>query len=241
MMNKRYLRRTDYILIAATAAIIIMSLVIIGSATHINTPSEERYWFVQRQGIFALVNVAMAAFLMNFDYKVLQGYGNKLYVFNLILLVAVMLVGQSALGAQRWITIGPISIQPSEFSKLIMIISIATMLDDKIGHLNTIRDLVPVAAYVGVTFLLLLYLIVLWRGVVTARDAGDTFGRLLATGITSMLAFHVLVNVGMTMGIMPVTGIPLPLMSYGVSSLTTNIMSIAILLNIERRKQKLVF
>lgn len=81
----------------------------------------------------------------------------------------------------------------------------------------------------------------LWRGVVTARDAGDTFGRLLATGITSMLAFHVLVNVGMTMGIMPVTGIPLPLMSYGVSSLTTNIMSIAILLNIERRKQKLVF
>lgn len=95
--------------------------------------------------------------------------------------------------------------------------------------------------FVGVTFLLLLYLIVLWRGVVTARDAGDTFGRLLATGITSMLAFHVLVNVGMTMGIMPVTGIPLPLMSYGVSSLTTNIMSIAILLNIERRKQKLVF
>ena len=96
-------------------------------------------------------------------------------------------------------------------------------------------------ADIGVTFLLLLYLIVLWRGVVTARDAGDTFGRLLATGITSMLAFHVLVNVGMTMGIMPVTGIPLPLMSYGVSSLTTNIMSIAILLNIERRKQKLVF
>lgn len=92
MMNKRYLRRTDYILIAATAAIIIMSLVIIGSATHINTPSEERYWFVQRQGIFALVNVALAAFLMNFDYKVLQGYGNKLYVFNLVLLVAVMLV-----------------------------------------------------------------------------------------------------------------------------------------------------
>gem|GEM_PF-38203 len=358
MMNKRYLRRTDYILIAATAAIIVMSLVIIGSATHINTPSEERYWFVQRQGIFALVNVALAAFLMNFDYKVLEGYGNKLYIFNLVLLVAVMLVGQSALGAQRWITIGPISIQPSEFSKLIMIISIATMLDNKVGHLNTIHDLLPVAAYVGVpfllvlkqpdlgtslvfmaiffgmvyvaginrklllgifaagiaafpifwhflkdyqkmrltvfmnpnvdplgsgyhiiqskiaigsgmlfgkglfggtqsqlnflpenhtdfifavvgeelgfigvTFLLLLYLIVLWRGVVTARDAGDTFGRLLATGITSMLAFHVLVNVGMTMGIMPVTGIPLPLMSYGVSSLTTNIMSIAILLH----------
>ena len=46
MMKKRYWRRTDFILIAATAGIIIMSLVIIGSATHINTPSEERYWFL---------------------------------------------------------------------------------------------------------------------------------------------------------------------------------------------------
>ena len=64
---------------------------------------------------------------------------------------------------------------------------------------------------------------------------------LLAVGVTSMLAFHVLVNVGMTMGIMPVTGIPLPLMSYGVSSLTTNIMAIALLLNIYMKKQRLIF
>ena len=66
-------------------------------------------------------------------------------------------------------------------------------------------------------------------------------GILLAVGITSMLAFHVLVNVGMTMGIMPVTGIPLPLMSYGVSSLTTNTMAIALLLNIYMKKQRLIF
>ena len=95
--------------------------------------------------------------------------------------------------------------------------------------------------FIGGALLLLLYLIVLWRGIEIAKDASDTFGRLLAVGITSMLAFHVLVNVGMTMGIMPVTGIPLPLMSYGVSSLTTNIMSIAILLNIQMRKQQLLF
>lgn len=358
----------DLSLLLATVGIVLMSLVIIGSATHINTPSDDRYWFVARQGIFALVNVGFAAFLLNFDYKLLQGYGNKLYVFNLIMLLAVMFVGQSALGAQRWISIGPISIQPSEFSKIIMIISLATMLEDRVGKLNTLHDLLPVAAYVGlpfllvmkqpdlgtslvfmaiffgmvfacginlkilggifatgiammpilwhvlkdyqkmrimvfmdpnvdplgsgyhiiqskiaigsgllfgkglfegtqsqlnflpenhtdfifavvgeelgfigVTFLLLLYLVVLWRGVCIARDASDMFGRLLAVGITSMLAFHVLVNVGMTLGIMPVTGIPLPLMSYGVSSLTTNILSITILMNIQLRKQKLLF
>ena len=95
-MTKNIWRRTDWPLILATAAIIIMSLVIIGSATHINTPSEERYWYVQRQGMFALVNVAIAFFLMNFDYKILQGYGNKLYIFNPILLLAVMIFGHSA-------------------------------------------------------------------------------------------------------------------------------------------------
>jgi len=84
-------------------------------------------------------------------------------------------------------------------------------------------------------------LILLWRGIRIAQDASDTFGMLLAVGVTSMLAFHVLVNIGMTMGIMPVTGIPLPLMSYGVSALTTNIMAIALLLNIYMKKQRLIF
>ena len=155
-MTKSILRRTDITLLAATAGILVMSIIIIGSATHINTPGEERYWFVDRQGLFAAVNIAMAAFLMNFDYKMLQGYGNKLYIFNLIMLIAVMLVGQSALGAQRWISIGPISIQPSEFSKIIMIVSLATMLEERVGKLNNIHDLLPVAAYVGLPFLLVL-------------------------------------------------------------------------------------
>ena len=143
-------------LVIATAGIIVMSLVIIGSATHINTPSEERYWFVQRQGLFAIMNIALAAFLMNFDYKMLAGFRKKLYIFNLIMLIAVMVVGQSALGAQRWIVIGPISLQPSEFSKLIMIVCLAGMMEERVGHLNTLHDLLPIAAYVGVPFLLVL-------------------------------------------------------------------------------------
>ena len=156
ILNKKLFKRMDMTLIFAAAGILIMSLVIIGSATHINTPSDERYWFVQRQGIFALMNIALAAFLMNFDYKMLAGFRKKLYIFNIIMLVAVMVVGQSALGAQRWIVIGPISLQPSEFSKLIMIVCLAGMLEERVGHLNTLRDLLPVAAYVGVPFLLVM-------------------------------------------------------------------------------------
>ena len=284
------------------------------------------------------------------------------------MLLAVMFFGHAALGAQRWIQIGPISIQPSEFSKLIMIICMAAVLESRVGNLRGLRDLLPVAFYIGLPFilvlkqpdlgtslvfmaiffgmiivcgirwkvlfgiiltgiaalpllwpflkdyqkmrimvfidpnvdplgsgyhiiqskiaigsgmlfgkgifqgtqsqlnflpenhtdfifavvgeefgfigaviLLFLYLVVLLRGIYIAREAADMFGRLLAVGISSMLAFHVLVNVGMTTGIMPVTGIPLPLMSYGVSALTTDIFAIAILLNINMRKQKLDF
>ena len=95
--------------------------------------------------------------------------------------------------------------------------------------------------FVGSIAILALYSLLLYRGVKTAQNARDKFGALLAAGITSMMAFHVLVNVGMTIGIMPVTGIPLPFMSYGVSALTTNLISVGILLNIQSRQQKLMF
>ena len=95
--------------------------------------------------------------------------------------------------------------------------------------------------FIGAAFLLILYLIVLWRGIRIARDASDTFGMLLAVGITSMLAFHVLVNVGMTTGIMPVTGIPLPFMSYGGSALLMNLLCVGLLMNIYVRRKKLMF
>jgi rod shape determining protein RodA len=95
--------------------------------------------------------------------------------------------------------------------------------------------------FVGVTIILLLYLVVIYRGIYIAMHATDNFGTLLAVGIVSMFTFHVLVNVGMTSGIMPVTGVPLPFMSYGVSSLTTNMLLVTLLLNIDLHPQRLRF
>lgn len=368
MLSRRLLKNLDFSVIIITALLILISLVIIGSATHVNGPSEDRYWYVQRQGIFAIINVIVIFIMLNFDYKSLERFGNVLYGINLVMLLAVMFVGQSALGAQRWIQIGPINLQPSEFSKLIMIISLASMLDKHMGRLNSFRDILPIFAYVGLPFVLVLkqpdlgtslvflailagmifvagikgrhmamlgagamaimpifwhvlkdyqkmrltvfidpnvdplgsgyhiiqskiaigsgmlfgkglfggtqsqlnflpenhtdfifavigeelgfigavlilslYFVLLYRGIKIAGLAKDNFGTLLATGIVSMLTFHLLVNVGMTAGIMPVTGIPLPFMSYGVSALTTNMVAIGILLNIYMRRQKILF
>lgn len=368
MLSRRLLKNLDFVTIGVTIILIGISLLIIGSATHVNTPGEDRYWYVQRQGLFAVVNVVFIFLMLHFDYKSLNKYANVLYVVNLVMLLAVMFIGQSALGAQRWIQIGPINLQPSEFSKLIMIISLAHILDKRQNQLNSLKDLIPIFVFVGIPFLLVLkqpdlgtslvflailfgmlfiagvnlkhlgfivaggmalmpifwhflkdyqkkrltvfmdpnvdplgsgyhiiqskiaigsgmlfgkglfagtqsqlnflpenhtdfifavigeelgfvgsviilclYFILLYRGIKIAGAARDNFGMLLATGITSMLTFHVLVNVGMTAGIMPVTGIPLPMMSYGVSSLTTNLVSIGILLNIYMRRQKIMF
>lgn len=95
--------------------------------------------------------------------------------------------------------------------------------------------------FLGCLFILFLYFVLIYRGLITAKECKDPFGMLLATGVVSMWAFQILVNVGMTCGIMPVTGIPLPFMSYGVSALTTNMMSMGILMSIYMRQQTLIF
>jgi rod shape determining protein RodA len=92
--------------------------------------------------------------------------------------------------------------------------------------------------FVGALLLLVLFAVLLWRGFRTALMSRDSFGTLLAAGITTMIAFQIFVNVGMTMGIMPVTGIPLPLVSYGGTSMIVNWMAVGLLLNVHMRRFK---
>ncbi len=83
--------------------------------------------------------------------------------------------------------------------------------------------------FMGGILLIGLFAVVVWRAFRIARLSDDMYGRLIATGIAGMLVFEVFVNIGMTIGIMPVTGIPLPFMSFGSSSLVVNLMAIGIL------------
>ena len=77
-------------------------------------------------------------------------------------------------------------------------------------------------------FLMFFYVVLILRGLNTARNAKDDFGRFLALGITFMFLTYFFVNVGMTLGIMPVVGIPLPFMSYGGTALLSNLLSVGI-------------
>ena len=316
----RYLRNLDWILIWTVLLLTGIGMVLIASATHGDALVSGSNRFVQRQGLFLLVDVLLAVGIISLDYHSLKRIALPLYGFTVLLLLGVMFFGHASLGAQRWIQIGPVTFQPSEFSKAFMIVCLAAFLDvlvlrqpdlgtalvfvaiafsmfwvcgfklKWIGVLagvfacaapvlwrflheyqrNRIRvfldpELDPFGAgyhviqskiaigsgmlwgkgfmqgtqsqldflpenhtdfifavageefgFVGAVVILLLYLVLIWRGLTIALNAEDRFGMLLATGITGMYLFHVLVNVGMTIGIMPVTGVPLPFLSYGV-------------------------
>ncbi|HTX02362.1 MAG TPA: FtsW/RodA/SpoVE family cell cycle protein, partial [Candidatus Acidoferrales bacterium] len=92
--------------------------------------------------------------------------------------------------------------------------------------------------FAGALLLLVLYGVLLLGGIAAMLAARDRFGFLLAAGLVAMLFFHILVNVGMTVGIMPITGIPLPFMSYGGSAMLTDFAAIGVLLNIYLQRDR---
>ncbi len=367
-MIKRILRNFDWILFGSMMMLVTTGIVVIGSATTTNWNEFMHSEFVVKQSGFFIINIILVFVLQRWNYHDLTKWAKVIYVFTLLSLLAVIFVGTSALGAQRWIQLGPVTIQPSEFSKLFMIIALAYLLKSRMNQFDTFRSLLPIAIFVGVpfalvfkqpdlgtslvfmaitagmlfiagirmrlvgiimgslisvlplgwfvlkeyqkqrirvflnpdmdpfgagyhiiqskiaigsgkifgqglfhgtqsqlnflpenhtdfifavigeelgfvgcVFVLFLFLVLLYRGIRIAQMAGDPFGTLIAVGCVSMITFQVLVNVGMTTGSMPVTGIPLPFISYGVSSLTTNILSVALLENIYLNSRQRMF
>ena len=323
----------------------------------------EAYALNQTLGFF--VGLAAAVPLALFDYRQLRGYLPLIYGLGIVLLLAVTVTGISAKGAQRWIDIGPVQVQPSEFAKLIVVVVLAGYFsENRLGqNINFFKALgilsVPallvfaqpdlgtalvfgavflVMAYVGgaklyqigllmavglVLFVLALWLgileeyqvarltafldpaaagsgdigyqviqsklaigsggvtgkgfdamtlsnlgflpedhtdfifsnlserlgfvggllllglffVLVWRILHVATVARDRFGVLIAVGVATIFLFHVFVNIGMTMGIMPVTGIPLPFISYGRSSLVVSLISLGLLQSIAIRSK----
>ncbi|HLJ66600.1 MAG TPA: rod shape-determining protein RodA [Chloroflexota bacterium] len=325
------------------------------------------------QALYAVLGLAAMVILTNFDYRLLRSLAVPLFALNMLILLVVLGLGHSAYGAQRWINVGILPLQPSEPAKLMLVIVLAKFFADRedrgvsgramlgsllwvvapmalvllqpdlgtsavfvaiwvgialmagvqlshlaalaagcgailpvlwnaMGHVqrfrymqdrltiflnpnkdplgegyNVIHSLITVGAggflgqhfapgtqsqlgfqrvedkdfifsviaeqvgFAGVLVLFAAYTMLLLRIARVSFMAGDIFGRLLASGILAMLMFQIFVNIGMNVGMMPVTGIPLPLLSYGGSSLITTLASLGILQSILLRHQKLVF
>ena len=361
---RRQLRSVNWILIAAAVVMSGFGVITIQSANLHTSEAASEY---HKQIFYAIVGIGAMALFSRIDYRNFQRWAPGLYIANLLLLAFVLKAGHNALGAQRWISLGPLgTFQPSEPAKLILAISIAyglcrwpfrriedlmrplvavgipALLVVKQPDLGTTlvflailstqlffgleklqyfvvyaAGVIATAAFtVGTNFILkpfqkarLLvfvnpkadpqgagynlnqskiavgsgewfgrglhhgtqtqlnfvpehsrdfiftvvgeelgflgaltlicgYLCFLYGGILSMLAARDRFGFLLASGIVGMFAFHIVVNVGMTIGIMPITGIPLPFMSYGGSAIITNFIAVGILLNIYSQKDR---
>jgi len=362
-MDSRRWRHFDYVLLIVTLLLIGLGITMIYSATS-NTPELGK--LPQRQIIYAVVGLALMGLTAAIDYRLLSSLSLVLYFITLGILVAVVIAGQTVVGARRWIDLG-LSIQPSELAKLLTIVVLARFLGDHEEdmhrwryvliaiailippvvliylqpHLGTavvlsivgvvmifmsgirwfhamvlglagaavtpllwfsledyMRERVlvflnpqndPTASYnieqalisigsggwlgkglfhgsqsqlrflrvrhadfifsviaeelgfVGTLILLLLLMIMLWRLLRIAEIARDSFGRLIVVGVATVIFTQSVINIGMNLKLLPVTGIPLPFVSHGGSSLVTLLLGLGLAQSVAMRHRKIEF
>ncbi len=366
-MERAWYLSFNWVMAGAAVVLALCGVLFINSAT-LHDPDATGEW--RKQLLYVVLGIGVMALCSWIDYHRWQRWAVPLYVANLALLAFVLRGGHSALGAQRWISLGPLgTFQPSEPAKLVLAIVIATMLartpavgrkefgltlllvavpallvlkqpdlgttlvigailsaelffglsnawyfagylaavaasaafvvgtnfvlkrfqrDRLLVFLNPSADpqgagwnlnqskiavgsgqlfgkglyhgtqtqlnFVPEHSrdfiftvvgeefgFLGSVSLICMYAVILFGAVRAMLAARDRFGLLLAVGLVAMLAFHITVNIGMTVGIMPITGIPLPFLSYGGSAVLTDFAAVGMLLNIHLQRDKLVF
>jgi len=104
------------------------------------------------------------------------------------------------------------------------------------------KPIVLVLVFIGALFITLLLIIIVYRCFDNARSCShDSFGELLCIGVGAMFFFHIIENVGMCLGIMPITGIPLPFISYGGSNLVTSFLCIGLVQSVRMRRRAVKF
>jgi rod shape determining protein RodA len=92
--------------------------------------------------------------------------------------------------------------------------------------------------FIGASLIILLYMVLIFRTLYLATKAKDDFGTLITIGVLAMTLFHVFENIGMNIGVMPITGIPLPFLSRGGSNLLTNMIAFGLVINVNMRRTR---
>ena len=364
-LDRNRLHDFDYLTLGLSFMLVALGLLTIYSATY---NPEATGWltpYCRRQCIWFSIALVAGTGLFIFHYNYLYQAAYPLYGIGLLLLLAVEVAGSQHMGATRWLSVGGMNVQPSEFAKLTVILALARYLSDRRlpppynlkellipavivtlpsililkqpdlgtavliilisgviifiagitkGTIITIAISALTTAYVGWQFLhdyqrqriltfinpendplgsgyhiaqskiaigagklfgkgflkgtqntlhflpeqhtdfifaayaeqwgflgtiilLALYFAFLFRALNIAMEARDTFGSYLASGIAAIFFWQVTINIGMVSGLLPVVGIPLPLFSYGGTSMLTSLVLISILLNIHYRRK----
>ncbi|HBJ2610556.1 rod shape-determining protein RodA [Clostridium botulinum] len=151
-INKKLLKELDYSMIIISIAIMIFSALNIYSATHMKYGTS----FFQKQLIWLAVGLIIIYVVLIFDYIIIENYASIFYWFTIFLLVLNDTVLKKTVnGAGSWLKLGPISIQPSEFAKMALIIMLAKKLDDMEGEINNLRNFFTLAFYAVIPMILI--------------------------------------------------------------------------------------
>jgi len=370
------LSKPDFILLGVSVVLIILGILILASVSASISQGKfgNTFYYLNHQLIFGIIpGLILGFFAFRIRLGLLKKWAPLLLLINLILLAMVFLpkIGTTFLGATRWLNLGPIAFQPSEFLKLTFILYLASWLSARTfrqtkfgdgqtgkefsqtliafliviaviglflyyqpdistlsiiilvgavmyflagtpfwhivllfliisGSLLSLAKLAPYranrllvflkpetdpmgigyqiqqaliavgsggvfgqglgmshqkfgflphpmsdsifavfaeeAGFIGSLLLILFFLTFLWQGFKIGKSSQDKFSQLLAYGITSWLLIQVLINIGSMIGILPLTGVPLPFISYGGSALISELIGVGILLNISKNK-----
>ena len=377
MNIRKYLQNLDWHMVGAVCLLACFGIICIASALHFNLG--EGTAEVYKQIVFFAIGLVLMVVAANVDYEYFSQFYIPIYIINLVLLLAVFLVGKDGNGATRWIEIGPLTIQPSEFAKVMMIFFLAKyismniqkmyrlefflklcvimmvpvlfvlkqpalsaslvlvtifcivvfvagidvvwirnvaivgipllvfilwdvsretpLLMDKVlepHQFNRILSFVDPTAdpdlyyqteksisaigagqlsgkglfqgtlnqlsylpephndfifsvigeefgFLGCIFTLGLLFFVVIRCMMIALSTRDPLSQLIVVGVAGMFAFQTFVNAGVAMGILPNTGMSLPFVSYGGSSMWTNMVALGLVLNIKKKESRSLF
>ena len=152
-MERKLLKNIEYPILIAVVLITIVSVLIISSATHARAPGGSFHTAKMQIAWFAIGLVLMVV-VMSIDYHSFAHWSNIIYVLNILALLLVILKGEEGGGAQRWLNLGPLRLQPSEFAKLAIIISLSRHLEKK-KDLKSIQDLLSVFLHIAAPTLLI--------------------------------------------------------------------------------------
>lgn len=378
MFDKRLIKNFDFLLLFVVLLLVAIGIFGIGAAKRLPTEGGNsiadviksfNLRHVKLQFIWLLSGLFLLAIVISIDYNTIGDYSSIFYWLVIVLLIVVEIAGYARGSAQRWIAIGPFTMQPPEFAKLACILTGAKTLSKNEEKEKSFKDFLPVIArfalpiffviqndlgtsmvlvvillsmlfvmgmsyklifgflgigavvapimwfnflndyqkmrilvflnpgldptgdgynviqsvmaigsgrltgksllsgntlsqlnflpephtdfiysvivealgFLGGITVIILYGILIIRSIQIARKAKDTFGQLIVIGVVAMQMAHIFENIGMTMGIMPITGIPLPFLSYGGSFMWTNMIALGLILNVGMRRQKIKF
>jgi rod shape determining protein RodA len=198
MINFRMLRHSDIVLWVSVALLIIVGMMMIFSCTFAQRSREgdNPLYYTDRQLAAFIIGLIGMSIFMYFDYSHLKTASWVLYGISVIFLLIVLFKGFMMLGAQRWIALGPLSFQPSEISKLVLLIALAAFLGERRGEFNSVLSLILPLIIVGIPFILIfkqpdlgtsIILFAIFTGMLVWAETSATLLIFMVTPLLSIL------------------------------------------------------